>query len=94
MGMPQQKAHFYGPLCKTVWFAEAEVYAKQPWSPLQKKEGMAFPSKAGLRFSFHPQQKTLTSPSAHRPAAELRGLCAPNDACITKAEHVPSLSAG
>lgn len=74
---PQKKTHFYGLLCKMVWFAEMQVNAKQPWSPLQQKEGMAFPSKARLHFSSHPQPETLTTPSAHRAAEELRGhFCA------------------
>lgn len=76
-GFSPEKTHFYGLLCKMVWFAEVQVNAKQPWSPLQKKEGMAFPSKARLHFSSHPQPKTLTTPSAHRAAEELRGhFCA------------------
>lgn len=70
----QRKTQFYGLLCETIWFAEVQVNAKQPWSHLQKKEEMAFPSKARLHFYSHPQPKTLTTPSAHRAVEELRGL--------------------
>lgn len=63
-----------------------------PGVPSEKETGWHSPTP--LRFSSCPQQKALTTPSAPRGAEQRRAPRAPDGACVTRAQHVPSLSTG